>query len=211
MLLAVVAVGIGLFLYRELPDMVRKRVYNDPVPLVVTDKTKIQIRQVPYAPGGHFLYRLYLPRDHRFEICLAEAGETDTLPLPQEVHQLLPFPEGDGRGVEWRISGARFYIDQANGQERFDVKVERYDGFGSMLENPQSITFTRPKKYTTGAQIRRHGFGLTETLSPDEPVLLFREVWSDSPVPFMRDAFPPGPGIVVWIRPAPVQKKSPSR
>jgi hypothetical protein len=206
MLLAFFLVGAALALYREIPDMVRKVVYNDPIPLKITDRSKIQVRQIPYLPGHSFLYRVALPRGKQFDLCAGIATAEDSIPTPQQVVQLRN-PSGPSEEVaEWRIHGFQTRLTKDDMESKFNVEIQRVFTMISDNEAPLTLQFTPT---TLRTWVRFPGLKATDTYDDDAEIVLYREYWRDQSdeTGFIENEYKPGAGLVVWIRPRPAEKK----
>lgn len=206
MLLAFFLVGVALALYREVPDMVRKAVYNDPIPLNITDRSKIQIRQIPYLPGHSFLYRVALPKGKKFELCAGVATAEESIPTPLDVVPLITQEAASQDEVEFRIHGFFTRSTPGTKERRLHVETQRtFAGF-FMNDEPLTLEFTPAE---LAYWVRSPGIKATDTYDDDAEIVLYREYWRNQPdeARFIQKDHEPGAGLVVWIRPRPAEKK----
>jgi len=199
---AIGLVALGLFLYREVPEMVRRQIYNDPVPLIVSDKSKVHLRQVAYLPMTQFAYRTFLPADVPYEICVGVSSQDEMFPEPIEVRRL----EMDSSTREIMITGTCFQpLDTKAEEKTFLIEMERRASFISW-NDPRILTTIPMKGMTSGSTARQVGFAATQSFTGDQPIVLYRQLWrkkgstGDSGIS-STDFQKPGKGLIVWLRP----------
>jgi hypothetical protein len=204
MLLLVFVMAVALVLYREVPDLVRKEVYNDPIPLKITDPNKIHVRQIPYLPGHSFLYRVALPKGKKYDLCAGIASAQQSIPSPIKVARLTEVEAGLKEAVEFRIHG--FFTPSASDPTGKSLHIEtmrchNFRNFGGYEQTLQvDIPFSPAVTF-----VRAPGFKETDTYNSDDEVVLYREFWRDEAdeMPRIKDEHSPGRGLVVWIRERP--------
>ncbi|WP_254511349.1 hypothetical protein [Anatilimnocola floriformis] len=195
MLLAIVVIAVALVLYREVPDIVRRQIYNDPVPLVVGDKNLIHVRQMPYLPSQHFVYRVYLPTDRDFEVCVGAPGEGEAFPVPSATMSIPAQPDRK----EVKIIGLTCPADPEGLTQKFFIEAESYLG-------PHYRPIQVPLQRSQSSRIfRRVGVRTTESCPADQRVVLLRLFSRDAadlnaPLPNLNE-FSAGKGFIVWIQP----------
>ena len=202
LLLSIVAIAVALVLYREVPDMVRRQVYNDPLPLVVGDKRQIHVRQMPYLPMRHFACRVYLPTDKEYEICIGFPGEGETFPTPTSSQVIGTQPGRDeGKIVGFTAPGS------TQDNTKFIVQVDTCSGPASVSSPPLEVEIASHAGNET--TYRTVGIRATDSFSGNERVILYRRFWqaqnADSQ-PY-RTIHSPGTGFIVWIQPKSLEKK----
>lgn len=197
LLLLMAVIAVALFAYREVPDMFRRTVNNDPMPLIVTNKNLIHVRQIHYLPMNHFAYRVYLPAGKKYELCTAFSNETEAFAEPELIQNLATTLDG-----ELLIMGS-IIAGQNQDERQLIVEIENRSGGFSVNFPTKQLTYKQPP---VKQNHRPTGFRGTAHLPPDEQVILFRQFWGefDNAAPVFRiEPAAAGLGLMVWIRPKP--------
>ena len=208
LLIVIAVIAVALFVYREVPEMIRRQVYNDPVPLIVGNPSRLHVRQILNLPSNQFAFRLHLPVDQPYEVCIGFSNADESVPEAATVKLINEYysrpPKERYSRNEWYITGLINASDTDAENDRVLVQVEPYFSTG----RPMTFEYERVRGAEFYQVSRKLGARSTESFAADQELIFYRTftpLKSDGGEDF-RDPHSPGRGLVVWIRPAQAKK-----
>jgi hypothetical protein len=167
--------------------------------LEIGDKALVHAREIETRERLKWQWRMFLPEDHHFTVKIA-CGKipAEGTPANAEVVEELRIPFSGELIIS--VNNKGWMMDVEARDAKFDFEKSMYVGTRTAFTSfriPSSIV----SRYTTnsGEQVISFGDFLTQTESPDRPIVLRRDRFLKKQDGSNIPATEPAPGIMIWL------------